>query len=83
MFLTNKHMSRRTVLRGVGATVALPFLEAMVPARKAWAKTNTDRTRLVCIEMVQVRMDGRTLSRVTRRAGVPETLRGGAPGHFR
>jgi hypothetical protein len=52
MFLTNKHMSRRTVLRGVGATVALPFLEAMVPARKAWAKTATDRTRLVCIEMV-------------------------------
>jgi hypothetical protein len=52
MFLTNKHMSRRTVLRGVGATVALPFLEAMVPARKAWAKTDTDRTRLVCIEMV-------------------------------
>jgi hypothetical protein len=52
MFLTNKHMSRRTVLRGVGATVALPFLEAMVPARKAWAKTGTDRTRLVCIEMV-------------------------------
>jgi hypothetical protein len=52
MFLTNKHMSRRTVLRGVGATVALPFLEAMVPARKAWAETGADRTRLVCIEMV-------------------------------
>jgi hypothetical protein len=51
MFLTNKHISRRTVLRGMGASVALPFLEAMVPARRVWAKT-AERTRLVCIEMV-------------------------------
>jgi len=51
MFITNRHISRRTVLRGMGATVALPFLEAMVPARKAWGKTAT-RTRLVCIETV-------------------------------
>ena len=33
MFLTKKHISRRTVLAGMGATVALPFLDAMVPAR--------------------------------------------------
>ena len=32
MFVTKKHLSRRTVLRGVGATVALPMLDAMVPA---------------------------------------------------
>ena len=53
-FLTGKHISRRTVLRGMGATVALPFLDAMVPARKLWAKTAAliDPTRLVCIEMV-------------------------------
>ena len=51
MYLTNKHISRRTVLRGMGATVALPFLEAMVPARKAWAAP-IDPTRLVCLEMV-------------------------------
>ena len=38
MFITQKHLSRRTVLRGMGATVALPFLEAMVPARTALAK---------------------------------------------
>jgi hypothetical protein len=30
-FLTSKSLSRRTVLRGIGATVSLPFLEAMVP----------------------------------------------------
>jgi len=29
---TKKHISRRAVLRGMGATVALPFLEAMAPA---------------------------------------------------
>jgi hypothetical protein len=53
-FITGKHISRRTVLRGLGATVALPFLDAMVPARKLWAKTAAmiDQTRLVCIEMV-------------------------------
>jgi hypothetical protein len=32
MFITRKSLSRRTVLRGIGATVGLPFLEAMVPA---------------------------------------------------
>ena len=53
-FITGKHISRRTVLRGLGATVALPFLDAMVPARQLWGKTQAmiDRTRLVCIEMV-------------------------------
>ena len=53
-FITGKNISRRTVLRGLGATVALPFLDAMVPARKLWAKTAAmiDQTRLVCIEMV-------------------------------
>jgi hypothetical protein len=52
MYIRNKHLSRRAVLRGMGATVALPFLEAMVPARKAWAGAAPARTRLVCIEMV-------------------------------
>jgi hypothetical protein len=39
MFLTKRHLSRRTVLRGVGATVALPLLDAMIPARTALAQT--------------------------------------------
>ena len=33
MFLTSKALPRRTVLRGLGATLALPFLDAMTPAR--------------------------------------------------
>ena len=38
-FLTAKSLSRRTVLRGLGATIALPFLDAMVPSAKAAAKS--------------------------------------------
>ena len=55
-FITKKHIDRRTVLRGMGASVALPFLDAMVPAGELWSRTvrgaALDRTRLVCIEMV-------------------------------
>ncbi len=51
--ITGKQIPRRTFLRGVGATVALPFLDAMVPARGARARAATlERTRLVCIEEV-------------------------------
>jgi hypothetical protein len=39
MFITRKAMARRTFLRGVGATVALPLLDAMVPAMTAHAQT--------------------------------------------
>jgi len=39
MFITKKHMSRRTVLRSAGATLALPLLDAMVPAGTALAQT--------------------------------------------
>jgi hypothetical protein len=56
MLLTRKHLSRRTVLRGVGATMALPFLDSMIPARSVLAKTEAaraaSRARLVCIEQV-------------------------------
>ena len=53
MYITKKHVSRRTVLRGMGVTVALPFLDAMVPARTLLAKTAAaGSTRLSCIEMV-------------------------------
>ncbi|HEY4213952.1 MAG TPA: DUF1552 domain-containing protein [Steroidobacteraceae bacterium] len=39
MFLTKKHLSRRTVLKGAGATIALPLLDAMIPAGTALADT--------------------------------------------
>lgn len=53
MFITKKQLSRREVLRGMGAAVALPLLDAMVPAATALAKSAAaPRTRLCCIEMV-------------------------------
>ena len=39
MFLSRKSLSRRTVLRGMGATVALPLLDAMIPAATAMTRT--------------------------------------------
>src|SRR5690348_6333258 len=44
MFLSKKHVARRTVLKGAGATVALPLLEAMIPAATAWAQTPAGKT---------------------------------------
>ena len=52
MYITNKPLSRRTALKGLGVAVTLPFLDAMVPARTALAQTVTDPARLICIEMV-------------------------------
>jgi hypothetical protein len=39
MFLTCKHLSRRTLLQGAGASIALPLLDAMIPAGTAFAQT--------------------------------------------
>ena len=52
--ITGKYLPRRTILRGIGATVALPFLDAMVPAGRLGAAVAaaTDTTRFVCIEEV-------------------------------
>ncbi len=42
MFITKKSVSRRTVLRGAGAAIALPLLDAMVPAGRVFANTAAD-----------------------------------------
>jgi len=39
MFLFKKHLSRRAVLKGAGATIALPLLDAMIPAGTLLAQT--------------------------------------------
>jgi Protein of unknown function (DUF1552) len=50
MFISKMHVSRRTFLRGVGVTMALPFLESMVPAGTPLAQTAAKgRTRLGAI----------------------------------
>ena len=40
MIITKKALARRTFLRGIGATLALPLLDAMIPAATALAKTH-------------------------------------------
>ena len=50
MFITKKALARRTFLRGMGATVALPLLDAMVPALSAMSKTAAQPVRrLGCV----------------------------------
>ena len=51
MYVTNKHISRREVLRGAGIAIALPYMSAMVPAMKSTASLS-EKPRLVCMEMV-------------------------------
>ena len=45
MIVTKKAISRRTVLRGIGTAVALPLLDAMVPALTAQVKTPAKAVR--------------------------------------
>jgi hypothetical protein len=51
-YITKKHLSRRTVLKGMGVTLGLPLLEAMVPAGTAYARANAPKLRFAAIEMV-------------------------------
>src|SRR5438876_8334520 len=53
MIITKRHLSRRAVLKGMGVTVALPFLDAMAPAATALANAAAKgKIRFVAIEMV-------------------------------
>jgi len=53
MFIAKRHLSRRAVLKGVGVTVALPFLDAMAPAATALADTAAKgKLKFVAMEMV-------------------------------
>ena len=52
MLLTKRHLPRRTMLKGMGAAIALPLLDAMVPAGTALAKVLPQKKRLIAMEMV-------------------------------
>jgi hypothetical protein len=53
MFITRKHLSRRTLLRGAGVAMGLPLLDSMVPAQTPLRKTAAAvRTRFAAIEIV-------------------------------
>jgi hypothetical protein len=76
-YLTGKHVPRRTFLQGMGAAVALPFLDAMVPAgmgtaAKTAAAEGNGPTRLVCIEEVHGQAGTTAIGR-TKYLFAPET----------
>ena len=52
-FLTGRRLPRRTFLQGVGATVAVPFLDGMIPAGpgSGAARDELDNPRLIAMEM--------------------------------
>ena len=54
MFISGKHIPRRTFVRGMGAAVALPFLDSMIPAGSLGRRVTDelDRVRLIAIENV-------------------------------
>jgi len=52
-FITGKYIGRRTFLKGLGASVGLPYLDAMVPAGRmsgAVARVAEEKTPLIVIE---------------------------------
>ena len=51
-FLTRSAMPRRTFLQGVGATIALPYLDSMAPTLRRFGAAADDKTRLIAIETV-------------------------------
>jgi hypothetical protein len=72
MFLTKKYLDRRTFLRGMGATVALPLLDAMIPARSLLAFTAASVPRLAFVYfphgaiMTEWKLNGRILQPLSR-----------------
>jgi hypothetical protein len=75
-YISRKHLSRRTILKGMGVTVALPFLDAMTPAgaftRTARAAT-APKLRLVAMEMVHGAA-GSTAFGVKKNLWAPEVV---------
>ncbi|MBM3781610.1 MAG: DUF1552 domain-containing protein [Acidobacteria bacterium] len=51
-YLTRQTLNRRTVLKGLGVSVSLPLLDAMMPTRMADAQQMVGKKRFVAIEMV-------------------------------
>ena len=56
MFMSRKHLPRRTILRGVGAALGLPLLDAMIPALTAEARTAASPSQLRRLGFVYIPM---------------------------
>jgi hypothetical protein len=74
MYITKRHLSRRTVLRGMGVSLALPLLDSMVPAQTPLKNTAANApSRLACIEIVHGDA-GSTLDGSNRHLFAPEKI---------
>jgi len=77
MLITKKHLSRRAVLKGIGVTVGLPVLDAMLPAGAVWSKeakaASAPKVRLVAMEMVHG-CAGSTKFGVSKNLWAPEKV---------
>ena len=62
MIVSKRALSRRTFLRGIGTTLALPLLDAMVPPVTALADTPADPSRTRCQTATSSAALGRTFS---------------------
>ena len=77
MVITKLALPRRTFIRGMGAAVALPFLDAMVPAMQAQSKGAPRFTAIYCGNGAQhVRLDSGHRRRGLRDVAHPEADRG-------
>ena len=67
-FITKKHIARRTFLQAAGVTLALPLLEAMVPASTALAQTAAAREAALRRHLLPARHGAGLLGARSRRA---------------
>src|SRR5262249_33780430 len=72
MFITKKHLSRHTMIQGMDVTVALPFLESMLPAMtlQSQSAASKPKARLACVEIAH-RSAGNTNSGLTKNYWAP------------
>ena len=68
MFITKKHIPRRTFLRGAGVTLALPLLESMVPAQTPLRQTAASPGEALCRHLASARRGARVLESRCRKA---------------
>ena len=75
MFISKKHLSRRTFLRGAGVTVGLPLLDAMIPAWTALAQTAASPETAHGIHVSAARRDHGSVDAGGRRARTSSSRR--------
>ena len=75
MFVTKKHLTRRTVLRGVGTALALPLLDAMIPARTALGADGGERDAAPGIHLLPAWRGAWPSGRLQAKARSPSSAR--------